>query len=1120
LVKIIYIDNDLSSLCEIDQSEVETNLSGSVNNLSLAPTIGQQQQQQNLNPSFQNDQQKQGARCLKISPNGNHLACGNRDGTIRVYDTTNTMNLCVIEAHDCEVLCLQYSPIESNRMLLASSSRDRLIHIFNASCAPYELLQTLDDHSSAIMAVRFCYSSIERQLCIISCGSDKSILLRSTTLPIDNTTTPQFVRTSYVAEKQTFYDLNIDKTRNCVNTVAQDRLVRSYSIKDGKKLRQFKGSLNEDGILLKMDIDKTGSMLATSCSDKSVYIWDLNTTECLAHICGHSEIVTDLKFSADSQTLITVGSDGCIFVWSIGNLFNFINNTTSAATATPTSSNNCFLNSIQRKSPNNLLINQRPQLDSLLQQNQANYSPLPSYLPQAPSSPHPPPPTPSTINGLAQFTATTITKQFEHTFYDDNGNDFLPTWARNKLLNNERKQQQQVLLNDRKNDSFSFENEGEEEQSNTQKRRAVWSTSNDFNPSPYAVMQDNDHSSNSINTNFSFSFGQQQQQNSSLLNTTTEDDNEDDKSIVKSIQEIESKDDNRIEKNITNLGLFDYTSIMPMSSNDQFQNSKHSKEETEEDNNNNKSTNCSLQINNEGSNHRRLSISSRHLQKTQRLLSNEEEETDANTLTTLTNNDQNETTSISVLPINSQLISLPPPLLPSPPPPPLTRPQTISCSNNLRQSSSSCLNFKSQQLPKQETYNSTIIVDNEQLKSTMKPQQILAAAHPPPPSLSTTKLTQSRRVWGSTTKLSTTTTTTTTETIQNHLYSQHTESSFKKTKPRPPLPHSLSIASTFGCGNTKQTIKPLPNSNLMKRSPSMGLINEITEQTKQTTSIKNSNLQLSPCKSKMTRQSTLPKQADNKSSLKKAVSMNSLDKNKEKLSKPSQPPLNHQQKQRHSTVPATQTTTISKKQSKVRTMSETKPKSTECQSSTSTSSIQSLYQQHFVNANRLAQLNSKQTPKNDKQTACQSKEASGITTNNNTASCSSNSNSSSSSSCISNFDEEGDPVEEEEEMISGGLQVVENEFDDQEREEEEENEYDDQEEEEEEEISLNSSTHSSSSSLFSNDNKPTTSLNNNDQNSLKKERKSSSSSSSSSKNKDDKSKVSKITKSKNCNVQN
>ena len=40
--------------------------------------------------------------------------------------------LCKIEAHDAEVLCLEFSRPDSGWRLLSSASRDRLIHLFNA----------------------------------------------------------------------------------------------------------------------------------------------------------------------------------------------------------------------------------------------------------------------------------------------------------------------------------------------------------------------------------------------------------------------------------------------------------------------------------------------------------------------------------------------------------------------------------------------------------------------------------------------------------------------------------------------------------------------------------------------------------------------------------------------------------------------------------------------------------------------------------------------------------------------------------------------------------------------------------------------------------------------------
>ncbi|XP_056297142.1 WD repeat-containing protein 62-like [Pseudoliparis swirei] len=97
---------------------------------------------------------KSGVRVLSISPDGRHLAAGDRCGNLRIFGLEFLDELVKIEAHDSEVLCLEFSPTSTGVNLLASASRDRLIHIFNLD-QDYSLEQTLSDHSAAITAVKF-----------------------------------------------------------------------------------------------------------------------------------------------------------------------------------------------------------------------------------------------------------------------------------------------------------------------------------------------------------------------------------------------------------------------------------------------------------------------------------------------------------------------------------------------------------------------------------------------------------------------------------------------------------------------------------------------------------------------------------------------------------------------------------------------------------------------------------------------------------------------------------------------------------------------------------------------------------------------------------------------------
>ena len=56
--------------------------------------------------------------------------------------------------------------------------------------------------------------------------------------------------------------------------------------------------------------------MATSCTDKSLSVYDYHTGELMASMCGHSELVTGLAFN-DSRHLISVSGDSCVFVWRL-----------------------------------------------------------------------------------------------------------------------------------------------------------------------------------------------------------------------------------------------------------------------------------------------------------------------------------------------------------------------------------------------------------------------------------------------------------------------------------------------------------------------------------------------------------------------------------------------------------------------------------------------------------------------------------------------------------------------------------------------------------------------------------------------------------------------------------
>ncbi|XP_040413911.1 mitogen-activated protein kinase-binding protein 1 isoform X2 [Cygnus olor] len=289
LMKIIYVDDNTQVLLDTDY-----NSGGSADKADT-----------------QVMDTKVGIRTVCVSPSGEHLASGDRIGTLRIYELQSLQEMLKVEAHDSEILCLEYSKPDTGLKLLASASRDRLIHVLDAG-KDYSLQQTLDEHSSSITAVKFAAN--DGKVRMISCGADKSIYFRTAQKTGEGV---QFTRTHHIVRKTTLYDMDVDPSWKYAAIGCQDRNIRVFNISSGKQKKLYKGSQGEDGTLIKVQTDPSGLYIATSCSDKNLSIFDFYSGECVATMYGHSEIVTGMKFSNDCKHLISVSGDSCIFIWRL-----------------------------------------------------------------------------------------------------------------------------------------------------------------------------------------------------------------------------------------------------------------------------------------------------------------------------------------------------------------------------------------------------------------------------------------------------------------------------------------------------------------------------------------------------------------------------------------------------------------------------------------------------------------------------------------------------------------------------------------------------------------------------------------------------------------------------------
>ncbi|KAG6549127.1 hypothetical protein Mapa_009353 [Marchantia paleacea] len=262
----------------------------------------------------------QGFRSICASPDGLHLAAGDRSGNLRVFDLETMKLISFQEAHDAEILSLSFTAVMEDKipaknndfeppLLLASGGRDRLIHVYDVR-RDYDVIETLDDHSASITAVKFRCNGSK----LLSCSADKSVVFRNV---VSSPTGCKSVRYHQeVAPRGTIYDLDVDASEKFVVTVGQDKKINVLNLASGKPVRCFKPE-GDAGEAVKVQFDPSGAYVVCSHTDKCLRIYEFSTGELIAQAAGHAEVITGVTFMPDCRRLVSVSGDSCIFVWTL-----------------------------------------------------------------------------------------------------------------------------------------------------------------------------------------------------------------------------------------------------------------------------------------------------------------------------------------------------------------------------------------------------------------------------------------------------------------------------------------------------------------------------------------------------------------------------------------------------------------------------------------------------------------------------------------------------------------------------------------------------------------------------------------------------------------------------------
>lgn len=238
---------------------------------------------------------------LTFNHDGKLLAVAGSDSIIRVWDVTSRKFAFAFSnknAHTGEVWMLAFNP---NGKQIASVSTDRLVKIWDV--ASHEWVMDITGHNDWVYAV--AYSPDGKRL--ITAGADRIIRIWDTTYGR--------LLDSLPGHTGQIFDLIVSADGKYLASACEDATIRIWNITKAGNYEIH--TLMDDNKVNTVAYSLDNRLFATGGHSQKIKIWDENQGTLLKTLSGHHGVVEGLAWSPDAKLLVSTSRDGTAIVWDV-----------------------------------------------------------------------------------------------------------------------------------------------------------------------------------------------------------------------------------------------------------------------------------------------------------------------------------------------------------------------------------------------------------------------------------------------------------------------------------------------------------------------------------------------------------------------------------------------------------------------------------------------------------------------------------------------------------------------------------------------------------------------------------------------------------------------------------
>jgi WD40 repeat protein len=258
---------------------------------------------------------------IAFSPDGQTLASGAEDCTIRLWDVTTGICRCVWQAHERWVRSVAFSP---DGQTLASCSYDQTIKLWDVKTQ--DCLKTLRGHRQVVSAIAFSPNGEQ----LASSSFDRTVKLW-------DVQTGECLKT-FLGHTNRVWTVAYHPKEQQIASGGDDHATKLWNLKTGRYTKTFKGHTNA---VLSLALSPDGGYLASGHEDQIVRLWDIKSNRLINTLREHSNRVWSVAFQAPTpQPGLPKGARGLLasgsadytiklWDWTLGNCLQTLHGHTS-----------------------------------------------------------------------------------------------------------------------------------------------------------------------------------------------------------------------------------------------------------------------------------------------------------------------------------------------------------------------------------------------------------------------------------------------------------------------------------------------------------------------------------------------------------------------------------------------------------------------------------------------------------------------------------------------------------------------------------------------------------------------------------------------------------------------